>query len=244
MPPHRPRPAIAQLPSPARHRRSHARARGSLRPAASAAALSDHPSSDPLGTTTASTKDTSSRSDAVSRPGLLRQVAELATRSLRGAPEEQDFSRSQLACLERAAPPRSRGGPVLRAAPPASRGGRPTISRTTFKPEVEMGPLKLRRLVTSAVAVVAGGCVLWLPAAAPAAAHHGRTNWRHEHGGSHHEESGHLVVSPSGSSSNSDASCAQAGFSTIQSAVAAAAPSSTVMVCAGTYAEDVTVARR
>jgi parallel beta-helix repeat protein len=107
-----------------------------------------------------------------------------------------------------------------------------------------MDPLKLRRRVTSAVAVVAGGCALWLPAAAPAAAHHHHTraNWRHEHGGPHHEQSGTLFVSPGGSSSNSGGSCEQAKFTTIQSAVAAAAPSSTVVACPGTYTEDVSVA--
>src|SRR5579863_209160 len=52
---------------------------------------------------------------------------------------------------------------------------------------------------------------------------------------------GMLFVSPSGSISNSDASCATAGYSTIQSALDAATPGTTVQVCAGTYAEQVSV---
>ncbi len=52
-----------------------------------------------------------------------------------------------------------------------------------------------------------------------------------------------VFVAPTGVSTNNGTSCAQATYSTIQAAVTAAAPSSTVFVCAGTYAEDVAVAQ-
>jgi parallel beta-helix repeat protein len=57
---------------------------------------------------------------------------------------------------------------------------------------------------------------------------------------SHHAST--LFVSPTGSSSNGGRSCNGAAYSTIQSAVTAAAPWSTIIVCAGTYAEDVAIA--
>jgi parallel beta-helix repeat protein len=50
-----------------------------------------------------------------------------------------------------------------------------------------------------------------------------------------------LFVSSTGVSTNNGNSCAQATYATIQSAVTAIAPSGTVIVCAGTYAEDVAV---
>jgi parallel beta-helix repeat protein len=50
-----------------------------------------------------------------------------------------------------------------------------------------------------------------------------------------------LFVSPTGSSSNAGRSCSGASYSTIQSAVTAAAPWSTIFVCAGTYSEDVAI---
>jgi parallel beta-helix repeat protein len=52
-----------------------------------------------------------------------------------------------------------------------------------------------------------------------------------------------LFVSSTGVSTNNGNSCAQATYATIQSAVTAIAPSGTVIVCAGTYAEDVAVAQ-
>jgi len=52
-----------------------------------------------------------------------------------------------------------------------------------------------------------------------------------------------LFVSPTGGPSNSGASCTQARYSKIQSAVSAAAAGSTVVVCHGKYTEDVTVAQ-
>jgi parallel beta-helix repeat protein len=57
---------------------------------------------------------------------------------------------------------------------------------------------------------------------------------------SHHAMT--LFVSPSGSSSNAGRSCNGASYSTIQSAVTAAAPWSTIIVCAGSYPEDVAIA--
>lgn len=55
--------------------------------------------------------------------------------------------------------------------------------------------------------------------------------------------SGSLYVSPSGSSGNPDTSCSTAAYKTISSAVAAASPGGTVIVCKGTYAESVTVGK-
>ena len=54
---------------------------------------------------------------------------------------------------------------------------------------------------------------------------------------------GPLYVSPSGASGNADTSCATAKYSTINSAVAAAPAGGTVVVCHGTYAEDVAIAK-
>jgi len=52
-----------------------------------------------------------------------------------------------------------------------------------------------------------------------------------------------LYVSPSGAAGGAGTSCATAAFSTINAAVAAAAAGDTVVVCAGTYKEDVAVAK-
>jgi nitrous oxidase accessory protein NosD len=57
---------------------------------------------------------------------------------------------------------------------------------------------------------------------------------------SHHAMT--LFVSPTGSSSNAGRSCNSASYATIQSAVSSAAPWSTIIVCAGTYPEDVAIA--
>ena len=100
----------------------------------------------------------------------------------------------------------------------------------------------LRRLIpfVASSALVAGAVLATTAVDASAhrahAAHH-----QHSHGGPM-PVSGTLYVSPTGVLSNAGGSCAQAQYSTIQSAVTAAAPSSTVVVCAGTYAEDVAVA--
>ena len=65
--------------------------------------------------------------------------------------------------------------------------------------------------------------------------HHG------DHGAG--RQRGALFVSPSGSSDNRGRSCDSATFSTIQSAVDAAAPGATVFVCPGTYTEDVVISQ-
>jgi hypothetical protein len=60
-----------------------------------------------------------------------------------------------------------------------------------------------------------------------------------DHGwGDHH---GALIVSPSGSSGNRGRSCDSATYSTIQSAVDAAGAGAAVIVCPGTYTEDVVI---
>ena len=51
-------------------------------------------------------------------------------------------------------------------------------------------------------------------------------------------------MSPNGVSTNSGGSCDQATFSSINAAVTAASPGATVIVCPGTYMEDVVVSQR
>jgi hypothetical protein len=51
-----------------------------------------------------------------------------------------------------------------------------------------------------------------------------------------------VYVSPSGSPAGTDTSCATAAYSSIQAAVNAAGPGGTVLACAGTYHEQVTIA--
>jgi len=53
---------------------------------------------------------------------------------------------------------------------------------------------------------------------------------------------GTLYVSPSGSAANSDTSCTTARYSSIQQAVNAVRPADTVVACAGTYHEQVSIA--
>ncbi len=53
----------------------------------------------------------------------------------------------------------------------------------------------------------------------------------------------HTFVSPSGNPANSGESCAKARYSTIQSAVDAAAKGAIIIVCHGTYTEDVVVSK-
>jgi hypothetical protein len=54
---------------------------------------------------------------------------------------------------------------------------------------------------------------------------------------------GALFVSPTGNAGNKNISCATAKYSTIASAIAAASPGTTVVVCAGSYAESVNVSK-
>ena len=52
-----------------------------------------------------------------------------------------------------------------------------------------------------------------------------------------------LYVSPTGSSSGADTSCSTAAYTKINDAVSAASAGDTVIVCAGTYKEDVAISR-
>ena len=63
------------------------------------------------------------------------------------------------------------------------------------------------------------------------------------HGDHHHNGPSTLFVSPSGQTSNSDWSCNSAGYSTIGAAVAAASPGATIVVCGGTYHEQVVISQ-
>lgn len=53
-----------------------------------------------------------------------------------------------------------------------------------------------------------------------------------------------VYVSPGGSSEAADVSCGTAGFASVNAGLAAVAQGGTVVVCAGTYHEDVTVAKQ
>jgi nitrous oxidase accessory protein NosD len=68
-----------------------------------------------------------------------------------------------------------------------------------------------------------------------------------DHGGNghghHHQPGNTLFVSPTGSSGNDGTSCDSAAYSTIQSAVSAAPSGGTVIVCPGTYTENVVVSQ-
>lgn len=52
-----------------------------------------------------------------------------------------------------------------------------------------------------------------------------------------------FYVAPGGSSSNADTSCATAAYSSINAAIGAAPAGATIIVCAGTYTEDVAVTK-
>jgi nitrous oxidase accessory protein NosD len=94
--------------------------------------------------------------------------------------------------------------------------------------------LPIHRLVlgamTCAVLAVA-------PCAVALASERGHHHPQHHGKGTH----GILFVSPAGHTGGSDRSCATAAFSAIQSAVNAAHPHGTVVVCPGTYTEDVVI---
>ncbi len=76
------------------------------------------------------------------------------------------------------------------------------------------------------------------PCAVAVASERGHHHPQHHGRGAH----GVVYVSPAGHTGGSDRSCATAAFSTIQSAVNVAHPHGTVVVCAGTYTEDVVIA--
>src|SRR3954463_15657550 len=61
------------------------------------------------------------------------------------------------------------------------------------------------------------------------------------HGHDQAHDTGALYVSPSGAAGNGGGSCADARYSTIQSAVDAAPEGATIVVCTGSYNEDVVV---
>ena len=67
---------------------------------------------------------------------------------------------------------------------------------------------------------------------------HGAKHPKSSHG---HGHKGPLYVSPSGRTGASDRNCRSAGYSSVQSAVGAAPAGSTVVVCRGTYTEDVII---
>lgn len=71
--------------------------------------------------------------------------------------------------------------------------------------------------------------------------HHGGDGPGHDGGDG--PEGRTLYVSPTATTAGADSSCATASYSTIVSAVSAAAPWTRVIVCQGTYAEDVVVAK-
>ena len=102
---------------------------------------------------------------------------------------------------------------------------------TGFRCPSLRGKSLLVALVACAGAAIAQGGV----AQASARGHH---RGDHRFGG---HRGGALFVSSSGSSGNTGRSCGSATYSTIQSAVDAASPGATVIVCPGTYTEDVII---
>jgi nitrous oxidase accessory protein NosD len=66
----------------------------------------------------------------------------------------------------------------------------------------------------------------------------------HHHSNTGQAQGGTLYVSPSGTAGATDRGCPSAGYSTIQAAVDAASGGATVVVCQGTYTEDVIISTR
>lgn len=69
----------------------------------------------------------------------------------------------------------------------------------------------------------------------------GKQNAKHGHPNHGHGHKGALYVSPTGKAGAADRNCGSAAYSTVQSAVDAASSGSTVVVCRGTYTEDVII---
>src|ERR1700758_82702 len=93
------------------------------------------------------------------------------------------------------------------------------------------------RYLPASAALLSGMLLAVLPAGA-APAHGGNPGRSHNH--ARHSHRGALYVSPSGKSGAADRSCGSAAYSTVQSAVNAAS-GATVIVCRGTYTEDVVI---
>lgn len=91
-----------------------------------------------------------------------------------------------------------------------------------------------RRVAPTLSAALLAAGVLLLPGAGVAAADSG-------HGPNRGDDAGALYVSPVGGTDNGGGSCADAQYSTIQSAVDAAPQGATIIVCTGSYDEDVVI---
>ena len=95
-----------------------------------------------------------------------------------------------------------------------------------------------RRSAVLGVSVAASVAALCLAAGAQAHGHPGDM-----HHGKHGRQHGlrALYVSPSGTAGQADKSCRTAAYSTVQSAVNDAASGATIVVCGGSYSEDVVI---
>ncbi len=99
-------------------------------------------------------------------------------------------------------------------------------------------PPRRHRAVLGAL-VAASAAALYLAAAAQA---HGQSGQSHQGKPSHQNGLRALYVSRKGASGQADTSCRTAAYSTVQSAVNHAASGTTIVVCRGTYTEDVVIA--
>lgn len=102
--------------------------------------------------------------------------------------------------------------------------------------------MRFSRHAVRAVALVLSAALVAAVGGGIALAHgHGKgqgQNSGNHHGSGHH---GALYVSPSGTTGAADSNCKSAAYSTVQSAVTAASSGRTVVVCKGTYTEDVII---
>ncbi len=98
---------------------------------------------------------------------------------------------------------------------------------------------RARRILGSASIAALIVATVIAQGAGVASAHDRQGDGDHHH--HHHDQSSTLYVSPTGQASNAGGSCDAATYSTIQSALDAAAPWATVIVCQGAYNEDVIV---